>query len=85
MNLCCNANKVSRSQLSHFLSSFATFFSAILIAAICCWEVALLSLLVVPLILVIGATYTKKINTISAAKMHYQSEAMSTVEQVRNL
>ncbi|KAH8487776.1 hypothetical protein H0E87_026381 [Populus deltoides] len=35
-------------KLGHFLSSFATFFSGILIAAICCWEVALLSLLVVP-------------------------------------
>lgn len=69
-------------QLGHFLSSFATFFSGILIAAICCWEVALLTLLVVPLILLIGATYTNKMNAISAARMLHLSEATSMVEQV---
>lgn len=69
-------------QLGHFLSCLATFFSGILIAAICCWEVALLTFLVVPLILIIGATYTKKMNAISAARMLYQSEATSMVEQV---
>lgn len=71
-------------QLGHFLSSFATFFSGIVIAAICCWEVSLLTLLVVPMILVIGATYTKKMNSISAAKMTYLSQATSMVEQVIN-
>jgi hypothetical protein len=80
-----NANKVSLGhvQLGHFLSSFATFLSGILIAAICCWEVALLTLLVFPLILAIGATYTKKMNTITAGKMLFQSEATCMVEQVR--
>lgn len=34
------------------------------------------------MILVIGATYTKKMNAISAAKMFYISEATSMVEQV---
>ncbi|KAK9914635.1 hypothetical protein M0R45_038404 [Rubus argutus] len=68
-------------KLGHFLSCFATFFSGILIAAICCWEVTLLTLLVVPLILLIGATYTKKMNAISAARMLYLSEATSMVEQ----
>lgn len=68
--------------MGHFLSCFATFFSGILIAAICCWEVALLTLVVVPLILVIGGTYTKKMNSISATRMLYQSEATSMVEQV---
>eukprot|EP00257_Ricinus_communis_P014882 XP_015572665.2 ABC transporter B family member 14 [Ricinus communis] len=68
-------------KLAHFLSSFATFFSGILIAAICSWEVSLLTLLVLPMILVIGATYTKKMNTISAAKMVYLSEATAMVEQ----
>lgn len=72
-------------QLGHFLSSLATFFSGILIAAICCWEVALLTLLVVPLILVIGATYTKKMNAISAARMVYLSETTSMVEQVKSM
>ncbi|KAK1591872.1 hypothetical protein Q3G72_015055 [Acer saccharum] len=68
-------------KMGHFLSSFATFFSGVLIAAICCWEVALLTLLVVPLILVIGATYTNKMNTISAAKMLFLSDAASMLEQ----
>ncbi|KAG2668627.1 hypothetical protein I3760_14G000600 [Carya illinoinensis] len=39
-------NKVSCSRLGHFLSSLATFFSGILIATICCWEVALLTFLI---------------------------------------
>ncbi|GMI74737.1 Arabidopsis thaliana ATP-binding cassette B19, MULTIDRUG RESISTANCE PROTEIN 11 [Hibiscus trionum] len=68
-------------KLGHFLASFATFFSGILIAAICCWEVSLLTFFVAPTILVIGATYTKKLNAISAAKMLYISEATSMVEQ----
>ncbi|KAH0978630.1 hypothetical protein GBA52_005807 [Prunus armeniaca] len=53
--------------------AFATFPAGIL--------VALLTFLVVPLILIIGATYTKKMNAISAARMLYQSEATSMVEQ----
>lgn len=69
-------------QLGHFLSCFATFFTGVVIAFICCWEVALLTLLVVPMILVIGATYTKKMNSISATKAAYLSEATVMVEQV---
>ncbi|KAB2042495.1 hypothetical protein ES319_D02G219900v1 [Gossypium barbadense] len=68
-------------KLGHFLSSFATFFSGILIAAICCWEVSLLTFVVAPTILVIGATYTRKMIAISATKMLYISEATSMVEQ----
>ncbi|KAM1070463.1 hypothetical protein ACFX13_002300 [Malus domestica] len=68
-------------KMGHFLSCLATFFSGILIAAICCWEVALLTLVVVPLILVIGGTYTKKMNSISATRVLYQSDATAMVEQ----
>ncbi|KAK2972823.1 hypothetical protein RJ640_028351 [Escallonia rubra] len=68
-------------KLGHFLSSLATFFSGVLIAFISCWEVSLLTLFVVPLILITGATYAKKMNTISAAKMFYLSEATAMVEQ----
>ncbi|XP_059669405.1 ABC transporter B family member 19-like [Cornus florida] len=68
-------------KLGHFLSNLATFFSGVLIAFICSWEVSLLALVVVPIILVIGATYTKKMNTISAAKIIYLSKATSMVEQ----
>ncbi|KAF3432701.1 hypothetical protein FNV43_RR23803 [Rhamnella rubrinervis] len=68
-------------KLGHFMSSLATFVGGIVIAAICSWEVALLTFLIVPMILLIGATYTKKMNTISTSKMLYQSEATSMVEQ----
>ncbi|WVZ18365.1 hypothetical protein V8G54_005687 [Vigna mungo] len=68
-------------KLGHFTSSCATFFAGIVIAAICCWEVTLLCLVVVPLILVIGATYTKKMNIISTTKMLFHSEATSMIEQ----
>ncbi|KAI3508069.1 hypothetical protein L1887_23069 [Cichorium endivia] len=68
-------------KLGHFLSCFATFFTGVVIAFISCWEVALLTLLVVPMILVIGATYTKKMNAISATKAAYLSEATVMVEQ----
>ncbi|OWM75488.1 hypothetical protein CDL15_Pgr021652 [Punica granatum] len=64
-----------------FLEAVLTFFSGVLIAFICCWEVSLLNLFVVPLILLIGATYTKKLNLIAAAKMLYLSKATSLVEQ----
>ncbi|OVA09398.1 ABC transporter [Macleaya cordata] len=68
-------------KLGHFLSSFATFFAGILIAFLCCWQVALLTLLVVPMIFVIGATYTKKMNNISTIRLVYLSESTSMVEQ----
>nr|GMD20476.1 ABC transporter B family member 19-like [Ipomoea batatas] len=68
-------------KLGHFLSCFATFFSGVFIAFISCWEVSLLALLVVPIILLTGATYTKKMNSISVIKTTYLSEATAMVEQ----
>nr|XP_043616145.1 ABC transporter B family member 19-like [Erigeron canadensis] len=68
-------------KLGHFLSCFATFFTGVIIAFISCWEVSLLTLLVVPMILIIGATYTKKMNSISATKATYLAEATVMVEQ----
>ncbi|XP_042057956.1 ABC transporter B family member 19-like [Salvia splendens] len=68
-------------KLGHFISCFATFFSGVLIAFIACWEVSLLAIFVVPMILVIGATYTKKMNAVSATRMAYLSEATAMVEQ----
>ncbi|XP_047983858.1 LOW QUALITY PROTEIN: ABC transporter B family member 19-like [Salvia hispanica] len=68
-------------KLGHFISCFATFFSGVLIAFIACWEVSLLAIFVVPMILVIGATYTKKMNAVSATRMVYLSEATAMVEQ----
>ncbi|KAL6659318.1 hypothetical protein ACP70R_003358 [Stipagrostis hirtigluma subsp. patula] len=67
--------------LGHFVASFSTFFAGIIIAFISCWQVAMLSFLVIPLILIIGATYTKKINGISLSRNAIVSEATSVVEQ----
>lgn len=63
----------------------ATFFSGVLIAFICCWEVSMLTFLVVPAIIMIGGTYTKKMNAISATKMLHLSAATSMVEQVKKM
>ncbi|CAO2176463.1 unnamed protein product [Urochloa humidicola] len=68
-------------KLGHFVASFSTFFAGIIIAFISCWQVAMLSFLVIPLILVIGATYTKKMNGISLSRNTIVSEAISIVEQ----
>ncbi|KVI07597.1 AAA+ ATPase domain-containing protein [Cynara cardunculus var. scolymus] len=68
-------------KLGHFISCFATFFTGVVIAFISCWEVSLLTLFVVPMILMIGATYTKKMNSISATKTAYLAEATVMVEQ----
>ncbi|KAF5766995.1 putative ABC-type xenobiotic transporter [Helianthus annuus] len=68
-------------KLGHFLSCFATFFTGVIIAFISCWEVSLLTLLVVPMILIIGATYTKKMNSISTTKATYLAETTIMVEQ----
>ncbi|KAL8199868.1 hypothetical protein R6Q57_013436 [Mikania cordata] len=68
-------------KLGHFLSCLATFFTGVIIAFISCWEVSLLTLFVVPMILLIGATYTKKMNSISATKAAYLAETTAMVEQ----
>ncbi|KAJ8478388.1 hypothetical protein OPV22_022115 [Ensete ventricosum] len=68
-------------KLGHFISCFSTYFAGVVIAIVCCWEVALLSLMVLPMILAIGATYTRKMDSLSALRMAYLSEATSVVEQ----
>ncbi|KAI4972781.1 hypothetical protein ZWY2020_003706 [Hordeum vulgare] len=68
-------------KLGHFVASFSTFFAGMIIAFASCWEVAMLSFLVIPLILAIGATYTKKMNVISLSRNAIVSQATSLVEQ----
>ncbi|RWW81165.1 hypothetical protein BHE74_00010458 [Ensete ventricosum] len=72
-------------KLGHFISCFSTYFAGVVIAIVCCWEVALLSLMVLPMILAIGATYTRKMDSLSALRMAYLSEATSVVEQVSSV
>uniref|UniRef100_A0A7N0TY01 Endoglucanase n=1 Tax=Kalanchoe fedtschenkoi TaxID=63787 RepID=A0A7N0TY01_KALFE len=45
----------------------------------------MLAIFVVPLILIIGATYTKQMNAFSAIRMAYLTEASSMVEQLQPL
>ncbi|XP_006846532.2 ABC transporter B family member 19 [Amborella trichopoda] len=68
-------------KLGHFLSCFAAFFGGILIAFYCCWQVAMFTLLVVPMIMLVGATYSKKMNSFSKLRMDFLSEATAMVEQ----
>lgn len=69
-------------QLGHFLASVATFISGVVIAIISCWEVSLLTLLVAPLVMAIGAAYAKRMTLLSSIKIGYQSEATSLIQQV---
>ncbi|XP_039134924.1 LOW QUALITY PROTEIN: ABC transporter B family member 2-like [Dioscorea cayenensis subsp. rotundata] len=68
-------------KLGHFISSFSTLFVGIIIAFICCWQVAMLTLIVVPLVLAVGGTCTAKMNKISATRMKYLSEVTTMVEE----
>ncbi|ONK59061.1 uncharacterized protein A4U43_C08F2580 [Asparagus officinalis] len=68
-------------RMGHCISSLSTFFVGIVVAFICCWEVGLLALFVVPLILGIGATYTGKMNALSVLRVGYLSETTTLVEQ----
>lgn len=69
-------------QMGHFMSNFSTFLVAIIVAFACCWEVGLLSLLVVPMLLMVGASYSKAMISMSLARTSFVSEATAIVEQV---
>lgn len=71
-------------QMGHFMSNFSTFLVAVIVAFVCCWEVGMLSLLVVPLLLVVGATYAKMMIGVSMTRIALVSEATTVVEQVPN-
>lgn len=68
--------------MGHFMSNFSTFLVAIIVAFACCWEVGLLSLLVVPMLLMVGASYSKAMISMSLARTSFVSEATAIVEQV---
>lgn len=69
-------------QMGHFMSNFSTFLVAIIVAFACCWEVGLLSLLVVPMLLMVGAYYAKMMIHMSVTRTSFVSEATTIVEQV---
>uniref|UniRef100_A0A0D9X4H6 MDR-like ABC transporter n=1 Tax=Leersia perrieri TaxID=77586 RepID=A0A0D9X4H6_9ORYZ len=68
-------------KLGHFLSNFSTFLVSIVVAFVCCWEVGMLSMLVVPMLLMVGATYAKMMIDMSMKRIALVSEATTVVEQ----
>ena len=70
------------SQMGHFISNFSTFLVAVIVAFVCCWEVGMLSVLVVPMLLVVGATYAKTMIGMSMTRTAFVSETTTVVEQV---
>uniref|UniRef100_A0A453RY43 ABC transmembrane type-1 domain-containing protein n=1 Tax=Aegilops tauschii subsp. strangulata TaxID=200361 RepID=A0A453RY43_AEGTS len=70
-------------QMGHFMSNFSTFLVAVIIAFVCCWEVGMMAFLVVPMLLVVGATYAKMMVGMSATRIALVSEVTSVVEQVQ--
>ncbi|XP_052165056.1 ABC transporter B family member 19-like [Oryza glaberrima] len=68
-------------KLGHFLSNFSTFLVSIIVAFVCCWEVGMLSMLVVPMLLMVGATYAKMMIDASMKRIALVSAATTVVEQ----
>uniref|UniRef100_A0A453NH60 Uncharacterized protein n=2 Tax=Aegilops tauschii subsp. strangulata TaxID=200361 RepID=A0A453NH60_AEGTS len=68
-------------KMGHFISNFSTFLVAVIVAFVCCWEVGMLSLLVVPMLLVVGATYAKTMIGMSMTRTAFVSETTTVVEQ----
>jgi len=68
--------------MGHFMSNFSTFIVAIIVAFACCWEVGMLSVLVVPMLLMVGATYAKMMIDMSLERISFVSEATTVVQQV---
>nr|ACF22787.1 MDR-like ABC transporter [Brachypodium distachyon] len=73
--------QIEAEKMGHFISNFSTFLVAIIVAFVCSWEVGMMSFLVVPMLLVIGATYAKMMNGMSMRRIALVSEATSVVEQ----
>ena len=63
----------------------ATFVSGFVVGFTAVWQLALVTLAVVPLIAVIGGIYTTTIAKLSAKSQEALSEAGNIVEQVRGI
>jgi ATP-binding cassette subfamily B (MDR/TAP) protein 1 len=68
--------------MGHFISNFSIFIVSVVVAFVCCWEVGMLTLLVVPMLLVVGATYAKMMIGMSMTRTAFVSETTTVVEQV---
>ncbi|KAM0844976.1 hypothetical protein ACQ4PT_056697 [Festuca glaucescens] len=68
-------------KMGHFISNFSIFLVSVIVAFVCCWEVGMLTLLVVPMLLVVGATYAKTMIGMSMTRTAFVSETTTVVEQ----
>ncbi|XP_057857177.2 ABC transporter B family member 19-like [Cryptomeria japonica] len=76
-------------KVGHFIFSVSTFVIGAIIAFAMCWQVALVTILVVPLIAIIGATYSKTMVSNFQRTQLNSSEATSiiqeTISQIRTV
>lgn len=71
--------------MGNFIHYMATFVSGFVVGFTAVWQLALVTLAVVPLIAVIGAIHMSTLAKLSGKSQEALSEAGHTVEQVRNL
>lgn len=69
-------------QLGNFIHYMATFVSGFVVGFTAVWQLALVTLAVVPLIAVIGAIHTITLGKLSAKSQDAMSKAGNVVEQV---
>lgn len=69
-------------QLGNFIHYMATFVSGFVVGFTAVWQLALVTLAVVPLICVIGGIYTATLANLTAKSQDGLSQAGNTVEQV---
>lgn len=70
-------------QLGNFIHYMATFLSGFVVGFTAVWQLALVTLAVVPLIAVIGAIYTMTSAKLSSQSQESLSKAGNIVEQVK--
>lgn len=69
-------------QLGNFLHYLATFVSGFVVGFTAVWQLALVTLAVVPLIVVIAAIHTTALAKLAAKSQEAMSQAGNIVEQV---
>ena len=73
---------IFRSQLGNFIHYMATFASGFIVGFTAVWQLALVTLAVVPLIAVIGGIHTTTLSKLSNKSQESLSQAGNIVEQV---
>lgn len=76
---------LSHLQLGNFIHYMATFVSGFIVGFTAVWQLALVTLAVVPLIAVIGGIHTTTLSKLSAKSQQALSQAGNIAEQVKIL